>query len=52
MKKQTNKLQYAANESSTDGDVDLGFHTDEAVATLNVCLGGNFTGKQICLVEL
>ena len=44
-------VQYAREDSVSDvalkGDIDLGFHVDDAELTLNVCLGREFAGAKL-----
>jgi len=35
-----------------DGDGDLGFHVDDSEVTLNLCLGGSFSGAELVMMGL
>lgn len=37
---------------SRGGDEDLGFHVDDAEATINICLGGDFRGAELVMMGL
>jgi hypothetical protein len=37
---------------SSGGDEDLGFHVDDAEATINICLGGDFRGAELVMMGL
>jgi hypothetical protein len=37
---------------SKEGDEDLGFHVDDAEATINICLGGDFRGAELVMMGL